>query len=235
MNEMVSKDPASLLQKLTEGIDDLIWNIKQLQMDDPNTSFPELVRCMLNEKNRQLPMTVYDVINALRKDNYDVEDNFILSLLKKTRSLMGNTSEIEDMKTLYQISSDLKKLFSNKNATPVKGNITLSSAINCEVTALGNIHVLGRGCVNSKLTSGGKVIVTGYVRGGQIRAEKGIEVNISGSERGSKIFLAVPQDSYIQIRSAFTDTVVKVGGLSYTFLSEKKKVRARIEKGNLLL
>ncbi|MBP7177221.1 MAG: DUF342 domain-containing protein [Thermoclostridium sp.] len=235
MNDMVSKDPAPLLQKLTEGIDNLIWNMKQLQIDAPNTSFPELVRQMLNDKNRQLPMIVYEVISALRKDNYDVEDNFILSLMKKTRSLMGNTSEIEDLKALFQISSDLKKLFSNKTSTPVKGSITLSSAINCEVTALGNIHVLGRGCVNSKLTSGGKVIVTGYVRGGQIRAEKGIEVNIAGSERGSKIFLAVPQDSYIQIRSAFTDTIVKVGGLSYTFLSEKKKVMARIEKGKLLV
>lgn len=238
MNEVVAKDPAPLLQMLTNGIDELIWNVKQVQLEDLNTqkanSFPELIRSLLNGKNKQLPAIVYEVINSLRRYNYDVEDNFILMLMKKTRSLMGNTSEIADLYSLYKISSDLKELFSDKNTVPVRGSITLSSAVNCEVTALGNIQVLGRGCVNSKLSSNGKVIVTGYVRGGQIRAEKGIEINTSGSERGSKIFLAVPQDSYIQIRSAYTDTTIKVGGLSHTFLTEKKMVRARVENGKLL-
>jgi len=48
------------------------------------------------------------------------------------------------------------------------------------------------------------------------------------------IQLSVPEDSYIQIRSVFPDTVIKVGGFSYTFLSEKKMVRARIEDGKLV-
>jgi len=48
------------------------------------------------------------------------------------------------------------------------------------------------------------------------------------------IQLSVPEDSYIQIRSVFPDTVIKVGGISHTFLSEKKMVRARIENSKLV-
>lgn len=238
MSDVVAKDPAPLMEKLITGIDSLINNIKHISSQEITTKklteFSEIVRYLLNEKNKELPAIIYDVLHSLRKDNYDIDENFILSLMKSTRSLMGNYSEVWDINYLNQIVSDVRKLFSGKNTTAAKGCITLNSVTNCEVSALGNVTVLGKGCVNSIINCNGKATVTGYVRGGQIRAEKGIEVNIAGSERGSKILLAVPEDSYIQIRTAHIDTTIKVGRLSHTFLSVKKMVRARIENGKLI-
>ena len=238
MSDIVAKDPAPLLQKLTDGIKDLIDNINEIYPRGPNPaqndSFSDLVRYLLNGKNRHLPMMIYEVMSSLRKGNYDIENEFILSLLKKTRSLMGNVSQLTDLNSLKRIVVEISDLASEKNPVVIKGNITLNSAVNCDITALGNINVQGKGCINTKMTCGGKAIITGYIRGGQIYAEKGIEINTSGTERGSKILLAVPENSYIQIRSVYADTIVKVGGISHTFLSEKKAVRARIEDGKLV-
>ena len=84
------------------------------------------------------------------------------------------------------------------------------------------------------LYSKGEVYIAGYVRGGKIRAEKGIEINIAGSKRGSKILLSVPEDSSIRIRTVYTDTTIKVGNISHTFLSEARMIYARLENGKLL-
>lgn len=238
MSDIVAKDPAPLLQKLIKGIKELIANINEVYTSrvesDHYDSFSDLVRYLLNGRNRHLPMLIYEVMSSLRKGNYDIENEFILSLLKKTRSLMGNVSQLTDLNSLKRIVVEISDLASEKNPVAIKGNVTLNSAVNCDITALGNINVQGKGCINTKMTCGGKAIITGYIRGGQIYAEKGIEVNTSGTERGSRILLAVPEDSYIQIRSVYADTIVKVGGISHTFLSEKKAVRARIEDGKLV-
>ncbi|NLG89211.1 MAG: DUF342 domain-containing protein [Clostridiaceae bacterium] len=235
MNDAVNMNPVPLLEKLVDGINRLINNINRLSNDGSDaTQLNELIRLLLNSENRDLPSTVYEVLQALRTGNYDIDDSFILSLMKKTRSLMGNYSEIPDIQYLYQIICDLKTLFSAKKHTPIKGDITLSTISNCTVTALGDIRILGKGSVNSTLYSKGEVYVAGYVRGGRIRAEKGIEINIAGSKRGSRILLSVPEDSYICIRTAYTDTTINVGNKSHTFLSEARMVYARLENGKLV-
>lgn len=235
MNDAVFMDPAPLLEKLVDGISSLIYNIIKLSNNNnDNKQFNELIRLLLNSKNKDLPNTVYEVLQSLRTGNYDIDDSFILSLIKRTRSLMGNYSEIPDIQYLYELINDLEALFSTKKPTPLKGDITLSSISNCNVTALGNIKILGKGSVNSSLYCKGKVYVAGYVRGGQIKAEKGIEINIAGSKRGSKIFLVVPEDSFIRIRTVYMDTTIRVGNISHTFLSEAKMIHARLENGKLL-
>jgi uncharacterized protein (DUF342 family) len=234
MNDAVIKDPAPLLEKLADGISRLIANVKTLPYNDTK-QFNELIRLLLNSHNKDLPNIVYEVLQSLKTGNYDIDDSFILSLIKRTRSLMGNYSEITDIQYLYQLIDDLKALFSTKKQTPVKGDITLSSISNCSIKALGNIKILGKGSVNSTLYCKGEVYVAGYVRGGQINAEKGIEVNIAGSKRGSKILLAVPEDSFIRIRAVFMDTTIRVGNISHTFFSEDRMIYARWENGKLLL
>lgn len=235
LSNVVSMDPAPLMEKLIDGIDKLIHNMQLLSVKDMNAAqINYLLLYLLNTKNKDLPALIYEVLQALRKGNYDIEDEFILSLMKKTNLLMGNYSNITDIVFLYDLVADLKALFLCRKNVPLKGDVILNSITNCDVSALGNVTILGRGCINSKIYCNGKVRVDGYVRGGQIRAEKGIEINVAGSQRGSKILLVVPGDSYILIRSAYEDTTIKVGNLSHTFYSEKKMVRARIENGKLL-
>lgn len=234
MNDAVIKDPATLLEKLVNGICSLITNIKKISYGDA-VQFNELIRLLLNSDNKDLPNTVYEVLQLLRTGNYDIDDNFILSLMKRTRSLMGNYSEIPDIRYLYQLINDLKTLFLTKKHTPVRGDITLSSISNCNVTALGNIKILGKGSVNSSLYCKGEAYIAGYVRGGRIIAEKGIDINTAGSKRGSKILLQVPADGFINIRKVYMDTTIRVGNLSYIFLSEARMINARLEGGKLLL
>ena len=64
---------------------------------------------------------------------------------------MGNYSEISDIQYLYQLINDLKMLLSKKRHRHEKGNVTLTSISNCDITALGDIKVVGKGSVNSSL------------------------------------------------------------------------------------
>lgn len=225
-----------MIERLIGEINKLIGNLNQLPV--PNMSQDQLncvLMNLLNSKNKDLPSTIYEILLALKKDNYDIQDETILTLIKKTGSLMGNYTNIPDMDYLHHIKSYMATLLSGHKSTPVKGEITLNNITNCEVTALGNITVLGRGCINSVLYSKGKVFAKGLVRGGQIKAEKGIEINTAGTERGSRLLLEVPDNGYIKIQTVYSDTTVKVGPLSYTFLSKKNRIHARIENKKLIL
>lgn len=235
LNNVTAKDPSPLIEKLTGEIDKLISNINQFPVKNMTSEqFNYVLKKLLNSKNKDLPSTIYEILFAFKKDNYDIQDELVLSLIKKTGSLMGNYSNIPDIEYLHQINAEMKNLLSGQKSTPIKGEVILNNITNCEVSALGNITVLGKGCINSILYSKSKVFANGLVRGGQIKAEKGIEINIAGTERGSKILLEVPSNGYIKIQTAYADTTIKVGPISYTFLTEKKRINARIEDGKLI-
>lgn len=235
LNDITAMDPTPLIEKLTAEIDKLINNLNQIPVQGMSSEdFNYILLKLLNSKNKALPSQIYETLYAFKTGNYDIQDEMILSLIKKTGSLMGNYSNIPGVEYLSQLNSELKIILSGSKSTPVRGEIVFNTITNCEVSALGNITVLGKGCISSSLYSGGKVIVKGYVRGGQIKAEKGIEVNIAGSERGSKILLMVPGNGYINIQTAYADTTIKVGPFSHTFLSERKRIRARIENNKLV-
>lgn len=237
LNDTIAKDPASLMEKLIEGINRLVENLSSFTPQDVSDhklkDFPDIIRFLLNDKNKDLPTTIYEVLSSLRKGNYDVEEDFILEFMKKTRSLMGNCSDMKDIHYLNNIVSDLKSLFTEKDTTKIKGNVNLSTILNSDVMALGDVTISGKGSFNSRIYSQGKAVISGDVRGGQIRAEKGIEVNTTGSDMGAKTFLSVPENSYINIKTANTDTTIKIGAASHTFLSESKNVRARLVNGKL--
>lgn len=236
LNNAVIRNPVPLIEKLYDGINNLLRTINQFPVNSmKKEQINYLIKKLLNTKNKDLPPLIYEVIQSLRKGNYDIEDDFVLELMKKTRPLMGNISEIPDLDYLSQLLSELKMHTSEDRSMYIKGDVVLGTATNCDIEALGNVTVLGRGCVNTNIYCKGKAEVMGYVRGGQIRAEKGIDINVAGSKRGSKILLSVPGDSYIKIRSVFTDTTVKVGAFSHTFYTNKTMVYARLENNKLLL
>lgn len=236
LNNVAMKDPSPLLERLIGEIDKLIDNLNQLSFPGMSSDQLNLVMMeLLNTKNKDLPTTIYEILHAFKKDNYDIQDEQFLTLIRETGSLMGNYTNIPNIGYLHQVKEDMRNLLSGQKIMPIKGDITLNNITNCEVTALGNITVLGRGCINSVLYSKGKVFAKGLVRGGQIRAEKGIEINTAGTERGSRLLLEVPDNGYIKIQTVYTDTTVKVGHLSYTFLTKKNRVYARIENDKLIL
>ncbi|MGI6084887.1 MAG: hypothetical protein ACOYIF_05515 [Acetivibrionales bacterium] len=238
INDTVAKDTSNLLEKLIDGINRLIDNInaftgneKEMHNLKDNSS---VIRYLINNKNKDLPSTVYEVLNSLRKGNYDVEEDFIIQFLNTTRPLMGNFSEVDSVKYLNMVVENLKTLFTIKDATKIKGNVNLGSVLNSNVTALGDIVILGKGCFNSKLCSNGKIIVNSNVRGGQLRAEKGIEIFTAGTDMGVKTLLAVPENGYISIKTAYPDVTIKIGGASHTFLTEKRMVRAKLVSGKIV-
>ena len=238
-SDRIAKDPSALIGRIIDGIHLLIVNINSFSLKDMQEKniqdIPGVIHFLLNSKNKDLPVIIYDVLNSLRKDNYDIEEDFIIQFIKKTRSLMGNYSEITDVQYLNNAVANLKTLFTVKDTAKVRGNVSIKSIVNSEVLALGSVIISGKGCFNTKIYADGPVIITGNLRGGQVRSEKSIKINVAGSEMGVKTLLAVPEDGTINIKTAFPDTTVKIGGASHIFLSKKQLVRARLSNGKLIL
>jgi uncharacterized protein (DUF342 family) len=87
-----------------------------------------------------------------------------------------------------------------KGLVTAKGDILLKFAENSNIQAHGDIKIT-RAALNCRLIAGGKVISTqekGQVVGGEIKAQKGLEVKILGNDSESKMNVYVGTDFFLE-------------------------------------
>lgn len=100
----------------------------------------------------------------------------------------------------------------------------------------GNISVLGSGCINTTIHSGGMVKVKGTLRGGEVYAKLGADIHRAGSDSGTATFIEGPENQKICIKTAMKETTIKVGSKTHTFNENIRQVTAALDKsGHLML
>lgn len=236
---IASKAVNTEIHRIIAEIENLIDNIKKESVSELNSQgikgMPEIVRYMLNTKNRALPTTIYDIIHKFKKDNYDIDDSMLYTLIEKCKPFLGNYSEIYNLEYIYEMAEYLKTTFYIDEKKRVSGNILLNGAMNSEIKAIGNVVISGKTCFNTKIEAGGKVMISGNLRLGEIKAEKGIEANRVGTEIGTKIFLEVSDKGFIRMKSVYPDTTIRIGRHTYKFDSYQTGINARVVKNKLVL
>lgn len=228
------QDPAPEIYKILVEVEGLIKNLQDITQNEIEQfgldSMFEKIRYLMNTKSKNMTNIVYGVIRTLKKGNYDIETDRLLTLVKVTRVLLGNYHTIEDIASLEGITGTLR-LMSASSDVKITGNATFGYVLNSEIHALGNVAILGKGASNSKVDAKGNVTVTGNFRGGEIKSEKSVDVNITGAKLGVKTFITVPEDGVINIRTAYVDTLIKIGNKTHRFFDECKNIKARIKNG----
>ncbi|ANB58430.1 jag family protein [Anoxybacillus sp. B7M1] len=121
---------------------------------------------------------------------------------------------------------DLEEMIS-QNEPLSADSIELSYALNSVIHGSGDVVITGKGCYNCNIYAGGKLVIHGVLRGGEIYAQKGIYVREVGSSSGIKTVLSVPKGETIQMDHVWEGTVIRIGKKTYTFMEEKKAVCAR--------
>ncbi|HPD00147.1 MAG TPA: hypothetical protein PLA01_02220 [Acetivibrio sp.] len=159
----------------------------------------------------------------------------LYTLIEKCKPFLGNYSEIYNLEYIYEMAEYLKTTFYIDEKKRVSGNILLNGAMNSEIKAIGNVVISGKTCFNTKIEAGGKVMISGNLRLGEIKAEKGIEANRVGTEIGTKIFLEVSDKGFIRMKSVYPDTTIRIGRHTYKFDSYQTGINARVVKNKLVL
>lgn len=106
-------------------------------------------------------------------------------------------------------------------------SVELSYALNSVIHCSGDIIVSGKGCYNCNIYAGGKLTIDGILRGGEVYAQKGIQVKEVGSSFGIKTMMAVPKGETIRMDHVWEGTVIQIGKKTYTFLETQKEICAR--------
>lgn len=153
-------------------------------------------------------------------------------------SLLSNiTTEYHSMDRLEELADRMEVLIEKyKNLNEEDCQISLMYAINSTIFSEGNVSVLGQGCYNSKIHAGGKLTVSGVLRGGEVYARLGVSIKETGSVGGALTKITVPVNQRILIDQANEGTIIQIGKVKYTFEEQRLNVSAFLDdKGRLHL
>ncbi|MFL8936261.1 flagellar assembly protein A [Rossellomorea oryzaecorticis] len=197
-----------------------------------------LIRILLEKKFKDFQTQAKRYVEVVRKgEDYLLEDDWRQVSVSLTHLFLSITNEVTSLERIKDLSMKMKELH-EQSETPVEPDsyITVPNALNSKMYCSGNILVLGQGAVNTKIHSGGKLKISGIIRGGEVYGRLGVEINEVGAESGTPTLISVPADQTISIQKAMEGTIIRLGSTKYTFNQTTYGVRGRLDsEGKLTL
>ncbi|MDC3425887.1 FapA family protein [Aquibacillus sp. 3ASR75-11] len=236
-SNMLITELGHLLGIIQIQVEKMISFIKQLSQspafkssDFSRGGLNPLIHILLEKKfNSFLPLAKKYVEVTRKGEEYLEEEDWrkvATSIQQIFLTLSNQTTSLEQLKILSRKMKELHEY----SKTPIEPDsyITISNALNSSLYCSGNILIIGQGCVNTKVHSGGQLKITGSVRGGEVYGRQGAEIKESGSNSGTKTVIAVPSDQKIRIGRAFEGTVLKIGHIQHIVKENRNNITARI-------
>jgi uncharacterized protein len=207
------------IEQMIAFIKNLIGSPVFKQADISQKGLQPLIKILIENRFKSIvpPSKKYVEVVLTGKDYFASDDwrNIATALRQIFLSLSNEIITFDRMKELSEKMKTLHEM--SKLPSDQESNIILSNALNSKLYSSGDISIIGQSCVNTKVHSGGMLKVKGIVRGGELYAKQGMEVNEVGSEMGTPTILAVPADQKINIIKAMTGTIIKIGTIAYSF------------------
>lgn len=235
-----------LLGKIADQLEGLSLAIQELYLsaafktsDISKMGLSSLIRILLERKFSTLPKLVKELADKAAKADQEqmLEDDFkeVVAELSNgfLKFLPTQIRGQEDLSALIQL---VKALYEWSQTPPEPdASITISYALNSEIYCSGDVNVIDQGCINSKIHSGGRLQISGMVRGGQVYAALGAEIGEAGTPGGMSTRIHVPPGQTIRIKHVMEGTYLQIGNKTHQFLMADYDVIARIDReGNWL-
>ncbi|WP_156291246.1 flagellar assembly protein A [Oceanobacillus salinisoli] len=243
-NNMLVVELGHLLGIMHVQVEKMITVIKQLTTspafksnDFSVTGLQPLIRILLEKKFYNFLPYVKQYQEVVEKGREYIEGeewHQVGVSIKQIFIVLSN--QVTTMERLTNLSQKMKEL-SDTSDIPVEPNsyITVSDTINSSLYCSGDINIIGKGCINTKVHAGGKLHVRGIVRGGEVYGRLGATIHEVGTNSGTKTIVAVPKDQKIQLAKAFEGTVLKIGKISYKLQEERKHITARLNDNDQII
>ncbi|GAB1772440.1 DUF342 domain-containing protein [Priestia megaterium] len=234
-----------MLQSIHHNIEKMSALLKQLVLsssfklsDVSSNNLQPLIRTLIEKKMKDFPMQVKKYVERMKKEEPNVKEKAWSEVGAELNTLFLTAStQPVSLDTMIQLTHKIEQLC-ERNKTEVEPNsyIQIENASSSRLYSSGNILVLGSGCINTTIHSGGMVKVNSTLRGGKVYAELGADIHRAGSDSGTATFIEVPEDQKIFIETAMEGTTIKIGSKKHTFKETIRKVTAALDpSGRLML
>jgi uncharacterized protein len=226
------------VERITAVIQQLTLSPAFKSSDFSRGGLQPLIRILLEKKFKDFQTQAKKYVEVVRKgEDYLMDDEWRQVSVSLTHLFLSITNEVTSIERIKELSAKMKEL-NELSLTPVEPDsyITIPNALNSKIYCSGNILVVGQGSINTKIHAGGKLKVSGIIRGGEVYGRLGVEINEVGAESGTPTLLSVPADQTITLQKAMEGTVIRVGSTKHTFDHTTYGVRARLDSdGKLIL
>ncbi|MBM7573324.1 flagellar assembly protein A [Aquibacillus albus] len=237
-NNMLIVEIGHLLGIIHAQVEKMIMLIKQLMVapafkstDFSRTGLQPLINILLEKKFNGFRQYVRSYVKVTNKGKNYLEDECWLHVSASlSRIFLALSNQVISLEMIVKLSEKMKELH-EFSKTPVEPEafITISNTLNSSLYSSGNIIIIGKGSVNTKIHAGGLLKISGIVRGGELYGRLGVDINEVGSNSGTKTFIAVPSDQKIKMNKAMEGTVIKIGHITYVFQQTKYHVDAHLD------
>lgn len=193
-----------------------------------------LIRILLEKKFKTLPQQIKELSELISKGNKlqilnsefeEIRSDLTNGFLKMIPTQFKKTEDIVTMVARIDKVHELTIASQEYDAT-----IVIPYALNSEINCSGDISIVGKGCINSNVHSGGKVQIQGVVRGGVVYAAMGVDADETGTNGGAVTRICVPDGQTIKIKNALEGTIIQIGNQVHQFNSSEQNVVARVTK-----
>lgn len=236
-NNVFIAEMGFLLATMSEQIDKMIHVINQLMAssafkstDFPTIGLKPLIHILLERKFKNFIPITKNYLNNFKKGNHLILDEEWFEVSRTLERLFLTASkEITTLEEIIQLASNVRNLYESSQ-TPAESvsYINISSATNSQLYCSGNITILGKGCINTKIHSEGMLVIDKVLRGGEVYAKQGVQIQESGSENGTITIITVPRNQTIRINKAMEGTTLIIGNVRKVIDETTHFINARL-------
>lgn len=233
-----------MLQSIHHSIEKMSALLKQLVLsssfkssDVSSNNLQPLIRTLIEKKMKDFPMLVKKYVERIEKEETNIKEKAWSEVGAELNTLFLTAfTHPVSLDTMIQLTHKIEQLCQrNKTGVAPNSYIQIENASSSRLYSSGNILVLGSGCINTTIHSGGMVKVNSTLRGGKVYAELGADIHRAGSGSGTPTFIEVPEDQKICIETAMEGTTIKIGSKKHTFKETIRQVTAALDPSGCLM
>ncbi|MFT8321285.1 MAG: FapA family protein [Bacillus sp. (in: firmicutes)] len=238
-NHIFMNELTTLLQQISTIINTLILLLEQV-ISSPGFNkekynergIEPLIRTIMAKRYPRFPTIVSKYRSTVKKDPFFTVHSPLNELAESLRKLFLSLSpsifSINDLRELLMTVKEILEL----GETPIDENsfIKVPNVFNSYLNSSGNITIYGQGCINSRVYAGGKINISGVLRGGELFAKEGISIYEAGSNSGTATSIMIPENKKIMLNKVLEGTNIIIGNVRYTFKEERTNIVAKLSK-----
>jgi len=243
-HNMIVTELGKLLGEINQHVEKMIQLIKQLTSaaafksnDISSRGVQPLIRILLEKKFKPISPLVQQYVEMIGKaENYLDEDEWKETSLSLSTLFLSLSNEVISIDWLLLLSKKMQELHKRSTVMVEPDSfISLPHAFNSCLYSSGNVSIVGKGCINTKIHAGGSLHVSGVVRGEEVYGGLGVKINEVGSLRGKPTVICVPNNQTIEVNKAMEGTVIQIGSIKHILKETVYHVRARLDHNQCIL
>ncbi|MBU3136013.1 FapA family protein [Clostridium gasigenes] len=237
--DLLKQKKGQELLLLKEQLQSLLENIiflKEKKLIDENLTDGYLVKTLIESKYKTIPKNCTAII-GIELANLDGKSELI-SIIRKKLIGVGpiNIKKYTEIEEIIEVLNNEMELLEIEKTLSKDLIIEYCQEADIEVT--GNVSIIGKGSYISKIFAMGNIEFTGeksQCKGGHLKADELIKVNVVGNEVGVGTKLQVEKNGHIYADVAYENTIFIVGKRKHVLLKDSKDVHAYSDKNGEII